>query len=58
MKSRENQYALMERYLRSALSNVEKRLIFNAFQDVLKFLKVYFRYLDFLKLINNKENIK
>lgn len=54
MKSRENQYILMERYLISALSNVEKRLIFNAFQDVLKFLKVYFRYIDFLKLINNE----
>lgn len=48
-KLTDNQILLMKNHLTNALNNIDKKLVFCAFQDVMQFLKVFFRYVRYLK---------
>lgn len=56
-KLSDNQILLMKNHLTNALNNIDKKLVFCAFQDVMQFLKVFFRYVRYLKdvRINNEK---
>ena len=53
MQLLDKQIAVMRQHLLNAINNIESRCVFSAFQDIMKFMTAFLRYVKILEQIRN-----